>query len=104
MVLVDWLLLGTLLPLAVFGFVMTVVHGVRGDFVLAPFLVSSAADQQSYPVIDQLWSSPSAEADWVAVGDRLLRLEDIDLRGVSNAGFVLHWSRLAAGHPAGVDG
>ena len=96
--LVDWLLLGTLLPLAVFGFVMTVVHGVRGDFLLAPFLVSSAADQQSYPAIAQLWSSPSAEADRLAVGDRLLRLEDIDLRGVSNAGFVLHWSRVAQGH------
>jgi class 3 adenylate cyclase len=93
--LVDWLLLGTLLPLAVFGVIMTVVHGVRGDFVVAPFLVSAAADQESYPVIAQLWSSPNAKGGQLAVGDRLLRLEDIDLRGVSNAAFLLHWSPLA---------
>jgi Double zinc ribbon len=92
---VDWLLLGTLLPLCVFGFVMSVVHGVRGDFVLAPFLASSAPDEQSYPMVDQLWSSPSTEASPLAVGDRLLRLEGIDLRGVSNIGFILRWSQAA---------
>lgn len=27
---IDWLLIGTLLPLCVFGVVMSVVHGVRG--------------------------------------------------------------------------
>ena len=80
---VDWLLLGTLLPVCVFGFVMTVVHGVRGDFVVAPFWVSSAPDEQSYPMVDRLLSSPSAEASPLAVGDRLLRLEGSDLRGVS---------------------
>ncbi len=31
---VDWLLIGTLLPICLFGVVMTVIHGVRGDFVL----------------------------------------------------------------------
>jgi hypothetical protein len=72
---VDWLLLGTLLPVCVFGFVMTVVHGVRGDFVVAPFWVSSAPDEQSYPIVNRLLSSPSAEASPLAVGDRLLRLE-----------------------------
>ncbi len=92
---VDWLLLGTLLPVCVFGFVMTVVHGVRGDFVVAPFWVSSAPDEQSYPMVDRLLSSPSAEASPLAVGDRLLRLEGSDLRGVSNAGFMLRWSQAA---------
>src|SRR5262245_19824916 len=81
---VDWLLLGTLLPLAVCGFVMTVIHGIRGDFVVTPFLASSAADHQSYPVVSQLWSSLSAEAGQLRVGDRLLRLEGTDLRGLSN--------------------
>ncbi len=92
---VDWLLLGTLLPVCLFGFVMSVVHGVRGDFVVAPFWVSSAPDEQSYPTVSQVLSSPSAEASPLAVGDRLLRLEGSDLGGVSNGGFVLRWSQAA---------
>jgi class 3 adenylate cyclase len=92
---VDWLLIGTLLPVCVFGFLMTVFHGVRGDFVVAPFWVSSAPDEQSYPIVDRLLSSASAEASSLAVGDRLLRLEGSDLRGVSFAGFLLHASRAA---------
>ena len=102
---VDWLLLGTLLPVCVFGFVMSVVHGVRGDFVVAPFWVSSAPDAQSYPIVVRILSSPGAEASPLAVGDRVLRLEGSDLRGVSNAGLVLRWSRAAqAGSPlAAVD-
>ena len=73
---VDWLLLGTLLPVCVFGFVMTVVHGLRGDFVVVPFIVSSAPDAQSYPMVARLLSAPSAEASPLAVGDRLLRLDE----------------------------
>jgi len=92
---VDWLLLGTLLPVCVFGVLMTVVHGVCGDFVVAPFWVSSAPDEQSYPLVDRLLGSPGAEASALALGDRVLRLEASDLRGVSNAGFVLRWSRAA---------
>jgi class 3 adenylate cyclase len=92
---VDWLLLGTLLPVCVFGVVMTVIHGVRGDFVVAPFWVSSAPDAQSYPVVMRLLSAPSAEANLLLVGDRLLRLEGSDLHGVSGAGFILRWSRVA---------
>ena len=45
----DWLLIGTLLPICLFGVVMTVVHGVRGDFVRLPFGVFAAPDGQ-YPV------------------------------------------------------
>jgi class 3 adenylate cyclase len=83
------------LPVCVFGLVMTVFHGVRGDFVVAPFWVSSAPDEQSYPTVDRLLSSPGAEASALAVGDRLLHLEGSDLRGVSFAGFLLRLSRSA---------
>jgi class 3 adenylate cyclase len=92
---VDWLLIGVFMPIFLFGVVMTVFHGVRGDFVVAPFWVSSAPDQQSYPIVNRLLSSPSAESSPVAVGDRLLRLEGIDLHGLSYAGFILRWSRSA---------
>ena len=89
---VDWLLLGTLLPVCVFGVVMTVIHGVRGDFRFAPFFVSSAPDEKSYPVVPRV---PSAKVCPLAVGDRLLGLEGSDLRGVSGAGFILRFSQAA---------
>jgi class 3 adenylate cyclase len=90
----DWLLLGTLLPVCVFGIVMTVVHGVRGDFVVAPFWVSSAPDAQSYPIVRQVLS-PSGEGSTLAAGDHLRRLEGSDLNGVSSAGFALRRSQAA---------
>jgi len=33
---IDWLLTGTFLPIFLFGVVMSVVHGVRGDLVCLP--------------------------------------------------------------------
>ena len=92
---IDWLLLGISLPILLFGLVMSVVHGVRGDFVVPTFWATSAADEQSYPVVGRIWSRPSGEASPLAVGDRLVRLEESDLRGVSNAGFILRWSQAA---------
>ena len=92
---IDWLLLGISLPILLFGLVMSVVHGVRGDFVVPTFWATSAADQQSYPVVGRIWSRPSGETSPLAVGDRLVRLEESDLRGVSNAGFMLRWSQAA---------
>jgi len=92
---VDWLLLGTLLPLCLFGVAMSVVHGVRGDFLCLPFVVSSAPDTQSYPIVRRILSPLNAEAGSLAVGDRVLRLEGDDLRGVSTARFTLRWSAAA---------
>jgi hypothetical protein len=92
---IDWLLLGISLPILLFGLVMSVVHGVRGDFVVPTFWATSAADKQSYPLVGRIWSRPSGEASPLAVGDRLVRLEESDLRGVSNAGFMLRWSQAA---------
>src|SRR5262245_3747834 len=82
---VDWLLLGVVLPICVFGIVMNVIHGVRGDFVVAPFWAMSAPDQQSYPFVGRLFSYANAGESSLAVGDRLLRLGEDDLKGVSTA-------------------
>ncbi|MBP1685840.1 MAG: hypothetical protein H6Q33_1983, partial [Deltaproteobacteria bacterium] len=91
---IDWLLLGISLPILLIGLVGSVVHGVRGDFVVPTFWVTSAADEQSYPVVEQIWSYSGAEASPLLVGDRLLRLDGSDLRGVSHAGFMLRWAQL----------
>jgi len=91
---IDWLLLGTSLPILLIGLVGSVVHGVRGDCVVPTFWPTSAADGQSYPVVEQIWSYSGSEASPLAVGDRLLRLEGNDLRGVSHAGFMLRWAQM----------
>src|SRR5262245_40459929 len=92
---IDWLLIGTLLPIGIFGVVMSVLHGVRGDFVVAPFGTASAPDGESYPTVSRLLTSQVSEVGALAPGDRLLNLDGSDLRGVSNAGFILRWSRAA---------
>jgi len=92
---VDWLLLGTSLPVVLIALVVSVVHGVRGDFVVPPFWAASAADRQSYPVVARTWSSPSGQASPLAVGDRLLRLDSSDLRGMSHFGLIQRWSQAA---------
>ncbi len=91
---IDWLLISTLLPLCLFGVVMTVVHGVRGDFVRLPFGVCRSPDGQ-YPIVFQVFSPYSAEPGALQLGDRLLRMEGDDLRGVSVPGYVLRYSQAA---------
>lgn len=86
---VDWLLIGTLLPISLFGVVMTVLYGVRHPSLGLPLVVSSAPSDESYPVVRSFNASPGFETDSLAVGDRLLRLKEIDLRGLSAAGFIL---------------
>jgi len=87
---VDWLLIGISLPILLFGVIMSVVHGVRGDFVRGALWITSAPNGQSYPVVSGLnYPCP------FAVGDRVLRLEGNDLRGQSGAGYVLRWSVAA---------
>ena len=82
---IDWLLLGTSLPVVLIALVVSVVHGVRGDFVVAPFWATSAVDRQSYPIVAQSWSYPSGEASPLAVGDCLLRVDASDLCGASTS-------------------
>jgi len=95
---VDWLLLGTLLPICVFGLVMTVVHGIRGDFVRLPWphngWLESAADTESYPIVRRVDSSA---AGLLIQGDRLLSLEGESLRGDSFAGYIVRESRFVRG-------
>ena len=92
---VDWLLIGTSLPILLFGVVMSVVHGVHDDFVFPPFLVSSAPDPQSYPIVRELFRSPTMAAGSLAIGDRVERLDGADLRGLSTAGVALRWTAVA---------
>jgi hypothetical protein len=92
---IDWILLGSTLPILLIGLVTSVVHGVRGDFVVAPFWATSAVDRQSYPIVAQTWSYPSGETSPLAVGDRLLTVDASDLRGASQFALIQRWSQAA---------
>jgi hypothetical protein len=92
---VDWILIGTLLPICMFGVLMSAVHGSRGEFVFPPMLVSSAPDATSHPIVRRLLASPDEAANALIVGDRLIRLDGTDLRGLSLAGFGRRWSAVA---------
>src|SRR5262245_37218900 len=92
---IDRLLLGATLPIIFIALVVSIVHGVRGDFVVPPFWAASAADPQSYPVVARSWSYPSGEECPLAVGDRLLRLDSNDLRGMSHFELIQRWSQAA---------
>lgn len=89
----DVLLLGTLLPLTLFGLAMSLIAGLRGDFVLPPFMVSSAVDERSYPTVSRIFVAvPDLP---VSVGDPVLELEGTDVRGMSLLAYMLHWSAAA---------
>lgn len=87
----DWLLIGTFIPILLFGVVMTVVDGVRYGFVLPPFRVSSAPDEQSYPVVGNVW----VPAVPVAAGDRVVSVEGVSLRGKTAGTSIMRWGEAA---------
>src|SRR5262249_8764101 len=92
---IDWLLLGTFLPIVLFGVVMSVVHGVRGDFVMLPFWVSAARDQHSYPVVRRILPPWTTQASPLAAGDHLLQVDGHDLRGLSGLGCLVRFYAAA---------
>src|SRR5262249_46582440 len=74
---------------------MSIVHGLRGSFVFPPFLVSSAPDSDSAPIVRELFVSPGEESGAIAVGDHVVRLDGVDLRGATTAAVALLWTAAA---------
>ena len=97
---VDWVLLGTLLPLSLFGVAMSVVGGLRGDFLLPQFMVSSAADDGSYPTVFRVFARHGMPDVPVSVGDHVVELEGVDVRGMSALQYMLRWSAIARTRPS----
>jgi class 3 adenylate cyclase len=50
--------------------------------------VDAAPAADGYPTVRSLWPGTAAETSGLAPGDRLLRVGDLDLRGVGRVGFV----------------
>ncbi|MBI3300608.1 MAG: hypothetical protein HYZ72_00800, partial [Deltaproteobacteria bacterium] len=89
----DAALLVTLMPLWALFFALYVNNLVQGRPVYhrypsAPVGVSAPETADGYPAVSWVWRESGGEATGVAVGDRLLRLGNADLRGVGPLGFV----------------
>jgi hypothetical protein len=88
----DVALLVTLVPLWALFFVLYVNNLVQGRSVYnmpsAPVGVSAPETADGYPTVSWIWRESGWEARGLAIGDRLLRLGNTDLRGVGSLGFV----------------
>ena len=95
----DRALILILVPIWVACFALSVRSVVRGDG--RPGLgVSAPADAESYPTVNgQIYymTRPSYEASGLRRGDRLIRMGEVDLRGVHPFHFVALSSEQAAG-------
>jgi class 3 adenylate cyclase len=94
---VDWLLIGTLLPICLYGVVMTVGCGLRSPLAQLPFTVSSAPSSEAYPVVRRVLTTATGDPPGLAAGDRVVRLGPDDLRGLSAAAFIRRSAAAAAG-------
>jgi len=75
------------------GFALSVRSAVQ-NVSFMPVLVSGSASSSNYPSVSGFAAGMTAERAGLRLGDRLLRLGDVDLRGVGNLEF---WA-LAAEH------
>jgi class 3 adenylate cyclase len=93
----DWLLVGTLVALWLVSLGLHVRAGLINADAGLPIYASSAPSA-GYPRIDYVWRG-APEATSVALGDRVIRLGDEDLRGVTAAGFRARAYSLAHVQP-----
>jgi len=76
----DWLLLATLLPLYA-AVLIAAIHAHLASPRMLPFRVEGARGADEHPVVYSLLVPGSG----VEVGDRLLRVQDVELRGLARA-------------------
>ncbi|MFN8643208.1 MAG: PDZ domain-containing protein [Candidatus Binatia bacterium] len=90
---VDWLLLGTLVPICAYAIVTSAGYGVVHGYDDLPFTASSAPAADAYPVIRSL--QQDRNSDTLAVGDRIISIAGIDMRGLTTARSLMHIGALA---------
>ena len=90
---VDWLLIGTLLPIWLFAVVTSAGYGVVHGYDDLPFTATSAASPDAYPVIRSL--QRDRNSDTLAVGDRVVSINGIAMRGLTTARCLMHIGDLA---------
>jgi class 3 adenylate cyclase len=82
------------------GVGLHVSEGLNREGHSFPFAVAGAPDPASYPVVEELRAGTPA-TDSLAIGDQVLAVGDVDLRGVNGVGFLVR-AYTAARHGAPV--
>lgn len=78
----DWTLLLALLPAFLVVFAVSARHIATSRLDQAGFYLAPPATDADWPEVAGFWATiPDAGADDIRVGDRLLRMGDIDMRG-----------------------
>lgn len=83
----DTLLLATLVPLWVVCTVLHVREVLRTGLAMPPVFASPPASADDYPTLGGFHLERESGGTGLQPGDRLLRLGDVDLRGVGPVGF-----------------
>ena len=91
----DKVLLATLLPAVAIVLTLQIREGLENGAWRYRIVVAGAADSESYPVLEQVQDPSSAPE--LRRGDRLLRVGDFDLRGVTSRGAIMRAHRAALG-------
>jgi hypothetical protein len=84
----DAALLSVLVPLWLVCFALHVNEVARGRLAWVPVFVWAPENAHSYPSVRGFWPGTDAEVSGLVVGDQVVRVGKVDLRGVGPFGFV----------------
>lgn len=85
---VDITLLVLFVPLWLYCFTLYVSNIANARLARIPLLVQAPASPQEYPTLQAFWPGTGAEHWGFAIGDRFLKVGEVDLRGVGPFGFT----------------
>ncbi|HXG21626.1 MAG TPA: hypothetical protein VNN62_21440 [Methylomirabilota bacterium] len=86
--LLDVALLIGFVPLWVLCFALYMQNIIHGRLARIPLLVAAPESADDYPTLRAFWPGTGAEKSGLAIGDRLTRVGEADLRGVGPFGFT----------------
>jgi len=84
----DWVSLAVLVPLWVVCFVLSMQSALQPAYY-SPLFVSAPAHADDYPTVRGYLPSARDPQSALQAGDRLLRVDEVDLRGVGPVEFFV---------------
>ena len=92
----DWALLATMLPIFAVFFGLSLQLVVSGTGAQPSFYLTPAATDEACPIVSGFWAGVPDESE-LRVGDCLLRMGDVEMRGRGRTiAFLMDAARLGA--------